>query len=113
VLLKKAVRRDLPPSIVARTKQPYRSPDSACFFHGGEPLPYVADLLDRPALVRAGLFDPTAVGKLVEKCRAGRAHRLRRQHRLRRHPVDDAAARADGPAGRRRGCRVMNHAHCI
>ena len=73
VLLKKAVRRDLPPSIVARTKQPYRSPDSACFFHGGEPLPYVADLLDRPALVRAGLFDPTAVGKLVEKCRAGRA----------------------------------------
>jgi len=73
VLLKKAMRRDLPPSIVERTKQPYRSPDSACFFPGGKALAYVAELLDRPALVRAGLFDPVAVGKLVEKCRAGRA----------------------------------------
>ena len=72
VLLKKAMRRDLPPSIVARTKQPYRSPDSACFFQDGKALPYVAELLDRPALVRAGLFDPKAV-QLVEKCRAGRA----------------------------------------
>ena len=73
VLLKKAMRRDLPPAIVGRTKQPYRSPDSACFFPGGEALPYVAELLDRPALVRAGLFDPSAVDKLVAKCRAGKA----------------------------------------
>jgi asparagine synthase (glutamine-hydrolysing) len=61
VLLKKAMHRELPPSIVERTKQPYRSPDSACFFKDGKPLPYVADLLGRQALVRAGLFDPTAV----------------------------------------------------
>ena len=73
VLLKKAMRRDLPPSIVERTKQPYRSPDSASFFKDQNPLPCVAELLDRPALERAGLFDPNAVAKLVEKCRAGRA----------------------------------------
>ena len=73
VLLKQAMRRDLPSSILERTKQPYRSPDSACFFKEGKPLPYVAELLDRPSLRRAGLFEPTAVGKLVEKCSAGRA----------------------------------------
>jgi asparagine synthase (glutamine-hydrolysing) len=73
VLLKEAMRHDLPSSIIGRTKQPYRSPDSACFFKGGKPLSYVAELLDRPNLQRAGLFEPTAVGKLVEKCSAGRA----------------------------------------
>ncbi len=73
VLLKKAMRRDLPPSIVERTKQPYRSPDSASFFQEGKPLPYVAHLLDRGTLLRAGMFDPGAVAKLVEKCRIGRA----------------------------------------
>ncbi|MEO8523719.1 MAG: asparagine synthase (glutamine-hydrolyzing) [Caldimonas sp.] len=73
VLLKKAMRRELPPSIVERTKQPYRSPDSASFFKDEKPLPYVAELLDKAALERAGLFDPKAVAKLVEKCRAGRA----------------------------------------
>ena len=73
VLLKRAMQRDLPASIIGRTKQPYRSPDSACFFSDAKPLPWVADLLGRAALLRAGLFDPVAVGKLVEKCRAGRA----------------------------------------
>lgn len=73
VLLKRAMRHDLPPTITARTKQPYRSPDSASFFKEGRPLPYVAELLDRATLLRAGLFEPSAVGKLVEKCRTGRA----------------------------------------
>jgi asparagine synthase (glutamine-hydrolysing) len=73
VLLRKAAREELPPSIAARTKQAYRAPDSGCFFRDGKPLPYVAELLDGPSLRDAGLFDPAAVGKLVEKCRAGRA----------------------------------------
>jgi asparagine synthase (glutamine-hydrolysing) len=73
LLLKKAMARELPASIGGRTKQPYRSPDSACFFADGRPLPYVAELLGPASLARAGLFDPVAVGKLVEKCRAGRA----------------------------------------
>jgi asparagine synthase (glutamine-hydrolysing) len=73
VLLKQAMRRDLPPSIVRRTKQPYRSPDSAAFFKDERPLPWVADLLGRASLLRAGLFAPGAVAKLLEKCRSGRA----------------------------------------
>ena len=73
MLLKKAMRGELPRSIVARSKQPYRSPDSACFFVDGKPLPYVAELLGTASLKDAGLFDPAAVAKLVEKCRAGRA----------------------------------------
>ena len=73
VLLRKAVRDDLPASIAGRTKQAYRAPDSACFFMQGKPLPYVAELLEEGRLRDAGLFDPVAVGKLVEKCRAGRA----------------------------------------
>jgi len=73
VLLKRAFAAELPRSIVARSKQPYRAPDSACFFEGGAPLPWVAELLSSGSLDAAGLFDPVAVAKLVDKCRAGRA----------------------------------------
>jgi asparagine synthase (glutamine-hydrolysing) len=72
-LLKQAFAAELPASIGQRSKQPYRAPDSACFFADGQPLPWVAELLSAGSLDGAGLFDPLAVGKLVEKCRAGRA----------------------------------------
>ena len=64
---------ELPPSITKRSKQPYRSPDSSSFFVDGKPLDYVAELLSAKRLDEAGLFDPVAVGKLMEKCRAGKA----------------------------------------
>ncbi len=73
VLLKRAMGSELPRSIVQRSKQPYRAPDSACFFVDGRPLPYVADLLSPGSLRNAGLFDALAVGKLVAKCQSGRA----------------------------------------
>ncbi|HUP10378.1 MAG TPA: asparagine synthase (glutamine-hydrolyzing) [Caldimonas sp.] len=73
VLLKDAMRAELPASVVQRRKQPYRAPDSACFFAGSKPLPEVAELLEPAALRRAGIFDPAAVGRLLEKCRSGRA----------------------------------------
>jgi len=72
-LLKMAMQHELPPAISRRSKQPYRAPDSACFFAGGKPLEVVGDVLSRTNLDRAGLFDATAVGKLVDKCAAGRA----------------------------------------
>lgn len=72
-LLKRAMAPHLPASIHTRTKQPYRSPDSASFFEGGKPLPWVAELLSPSSLADAGYFDPTAVVKLVAKCAAGRA----------------------------------------
>ncbi|HRI18088.1 MAG TPA: asparagine synthase C-terminal domain-containing protein, partial [Burkholderiaceae bacterium] len=72
-VLKKSMSAELPPSIGTRTKQPYRSPDSASFFVEGRPLDYVAEVLSTKRIEDAGLFDPVAVGKLVAKCSAGRA----------------------------------------
>jgi asparagine synthase (glutamine-hydrolysing) len=73
VLLKRAFRSRLPASISARTKQPYRAPDSASFFVDGRLREPTAELLDRRSLDDAGLFDPASVERLVDKCRAGRA----------------------------------------
>ena len=72
-VLKEAVRGLLPERIRARTKQPYRAPDSQSFFVGGRPLDYVGDLLSERRVREGGLFDPVAVRKLGEKCRSGRA----------------------------------------
>jgi len=72
-LLKRSMTGLLPDSIRTRTKQPYRSPDSASFFENGQPVDYVAELLSPACIADAGYFDPQAVSKLFEKCRAGRA----------------------------------------
>lgn len=72
-LLRRALADLLPADIVARTKQPYRAPDSQSFFFDGRPLDYVADLMSPSRIRAAGYFDPAAVGRLFEKCRAGRA----------------------------------------
>ncbi len=72
-ILKKAMKADLPAAITQRTKQPYRSPDSSSFFEQGRPLDCVAEFLDPARIANAGLFDATAVGKLMDKCAAGRA----------------------------------------
>ncbi len=76
-LLKKAMGSLLPPSILARPKQPYRAPDALCFFGEGAPA-WVEDILSPSSLERAGLFDPEAVGILAEQCRrrggAGMSH---------------------------------------
>lgn len=71
-LLRRSMRAHLPPSIGSRTKQPYRSPDAASFFVGGEPLGYVEDLLSDGKVRAAGYFNPSAVRRLFEKARAGR-----------------------------------------
>lgn len=72
-ILKKAMQRDLPAGIVRRTKQPYRAPDSASFFQDGKPVEQVADMLSAKRVEDAGVFDPAAVTRLVQKCRLGRA----------------------------------------
>ena len=73
VLLRCALGRMLPESILRRVKQPYRAPDSRSFFQDERPLPYVAELLSEPNLRRTGYFHPQAVGRLLAKCRTGRA----------------------------------------
>ena len=63
----------MPEAIRVRTKQPYRAPDSECFFAKGQPLDYVADLMSAARIRAAGYFDPVAVGRLLDKCRRGSA----------------------------------------
>lgn len=72
-VLRKSVTDLLPPSIVKRVKQPYRAPDSQAFFHEGRALPWVEELLSPRHVRDTGYFDSTAVGRLLDKCRAGRA----------------------------------------
>ncbi|HHI68581.1 MAG TPA: asparagine synthase, partial [Planctomycetes bacterium] len=76
-LLKKAMGDLLPKSILERPKQPYRAPDALCFF--GEDAPdWVEETLSPSSLEKADLFDPKAVGILLEQCRrkggAGMSH---------------------------------------
>lgn len=72
-LLRKALAPLLPAAIVNRVKQPYRAPESRCFFKGDQPLPYVKELMCASNLSRTGYFLPAAVERLLEKCRTGRA----------------------------------------
>jgi asparagine synthase (glutamine-hydrolysing) len=75
-LLKRAAREFVPPSVLARPKQPYRAPDAASFIDpasGRARYPWVDEVLSQESLARAGVFDPPAVGKLVEKVRSGSA----------------------------------------
>ena len=72
-LLRKALSGLLPTDILQRTKQPYRAPDSQSFFFDGKPLDYVSDLMGSDGIRAAGYFNPSAVSRLFEKCRTGRA----------------------------------------
>lgn len=69
-LLKRAVGDLLPATITERTKQPYRAPISTSFFGDHAPA-WVADVLSAGEIRAAGLFDPAAVAKLVQKCSSG------------------------------------------
>ncbi|MFT5092340.1 MAG: asparagine synthase (glutamine-hydrolyzing) [Porticoccaceae bacterium] len=75
-ILKNATKHLVPDSIRQRAKQPYRAPDVNSFFDtdsGTARFEYVDAMLDPSAIADAGLFDPDAVGKLVEKARSGAA----------------------------------------
>jgi asparagine synthase (glutamine-hydrolysing) len=67
-LLRRAVQPLLPPDIVAREKRPYRAPILRAFMGPGAPA-YVGELLDESRLRATGVFAPSAVAQLVEKCR--------------------------------------------
>jgi len=68
-VLREALGRYLPASIVERPKQPYRAPDSESFLQGDAPR-YVEALLAPEAIASAGYFEPAAVRRLVQKCRS-------------------------------------------
>jgi asparagine synthase (glutamine-hydrolysing) len=66
-VLKRVARGLIDPSILARTKQPYRAPDALSFVGEGRP-EWVDELLGERAIAAAGLFDPAVVSQLWAKC---------------------------------------------
>lgn len=69
-LLRKLGATLLPDEIWDRPKKPYRAPIHRSFFHRRSPA-YVRELLSESAVRAAGLFNPLAVTKLVEKIDQG------------------------------------------
>ncbi len=67
-ILRESARGLLPASIGNRTKQPYRAPESRCFVGANAP-DYVEACLAASSVASAGYFDPSAVQKLLAKCR--------------------------------------------
>ena len=72
-LLKRAMAPQLPASIVARHKQPYRAPDIPAFFGNAGPPEYVQDALLPDTVRRLGYFDAARVGQLLKKIEGRRA----------------------------------------
>ena len=67
-VLKRVATGLVPDEIIRRPKQPYRAPDAACFVGAGAPT-WVAEALSERAVVEAGVFDASTVGRLWRKCR--------------------------------------------
>lgn len=65
----------VPEEILARPKQPYRSPDAASFFAGGPPA-WLAQVTSTDAVEAAGIFPHRAVETLVAKCRRTAGERM-------------------------------------
>lgn len=66
-ILRTATADLLPTAISRRAKQPYRTPGSAAF--RGPTAAYIEELLQARSIAADGLFNPQAVGKLLEKFR--------------------------------------------
>jgi asparagine synthase (glutamine-hydrolysing) len=68
-VLKRAAAGLVPPSILARTKQPYRAPD-ALSFASDQAREWIEDVASPAALEEAGIFNPAAAARVIAKCRA-------------------------------------------
>ncbi|MCR9138214.1 MAG: asparagine synthase (glutamine-hydrolyzing) [Alphaproteobacteria bacterium] len=75
-ILREATKDLLPASIGARTKQPYRAPDSQSFTGAGD-CDYVGSLMNADAIAKGGLFNPKSVLKLHDKCKRNAASGFR------------------------------------
>lgn len=67
-VLRRAVAPLLPAEIVKREKRPYRAPILRAFMGKGAPA-YVDEMLESGRLRETGIFSPSAVAQLVQKCR--------------------------------------------
>lgn len=71
-ILKRAAGGLVPETIRRRRKQPYRAPEAKSFFDGAAE-EYVEAALAPERLRRHGIFQPAAVGRLIDKVRRGQA----------------------------------------
>ncbi|MFO8064879.1 MAG: asparagine synthase (glutamine-hydrolyzing), partial [Spirochaetia bacterium] len=69
-ILKVAFSDMIPDEVASRPKQPYRAPDAASFFAGGDSPDWLESVLNRQAVCDAGVFEPDMVERLLAKCRA-------------------------------------------
>lgn len=69
-LLKQVGRRWLPEVIWQRPKRPYRAPIHRSFFNAATP-DYVRELTSPTSLRESGLFNPAAVGQLIQRIDQG------------------------------------------
>lgn len=67
-LLKRAFSDLIPPEILSRPKQPYRSPDATSFFGAHTP-EWVNEVTSTEAITDAGVFRPDIVDRLLHKAR--------------------------------------------
>jgi asparagine synthase (glutamine-hydrolysing) len=67
-LLKRAFADLVPENIVHRPKQPYRAPDAASFFSRDSP-DWFGEVTSERAVAAAGVFEPSLVAGLLEKCK--------------------------------------------
>jgi len=69
-ILKQAMKKYVPDSIINRFKQPYRAPDIPAFINKNTPA-YVDELLSEGSIKSTGYFDEKRVALLLKKIRRG------------------------------------------
>lgn len=67
-VLKRGFADLIPPEVLNRPKQPYRSPDASAFL-GADAPSWISDVLAPSSVHRAGVFDPGKAGHLLAKGR--------------------------------------------
>jgi asparagine synthase (glutamine-hydrolysing) len=68
-ILKRLARGLVPDEVLRRAKQPYRAPDALCFVGNAAP-GWVSEIMSASSVAAVGVFEPAAVAKLWQKCRA-------------------------------------------
>jgi asparagine synthase (glutamine-hydrolysing) len=79
-LLKQSAADLIPARVKQRPKQPYRAPEVKSFIGGGNESfrqPYVSELLSPARIQEYNIFNPRAVGMLIEKAKKGQATSIR------------------------------------
>lgn len=75
-VLKQAFADLVPPEVVHRPKQPYRSPDASAFFGRPSTTSWVEEATAPERVEAAGIFRPEVVAAVIDKCRLSAGARM-------------------------------------